>query len=122
MCGDQFFDTTTTSTYYYDKFFVSKDTVDYIYTRDSINLIGFLSLYPNPTEGIINVELSKKYTAKELEICIYNEAGELCHYEAPQVIYSNKMEIDISHLPNGFYMIQLSRSDGKIDREKFVKQ
>jgi hypothetical protein len=68
--------------------------------------VDFL-IYPNPTTGIIHIELKEK-TTSDLTITIYNLFGEK--------VYNTKViqnDININRLDNGLYFIQLTDKNNK---------
>jgi len=73
-----------------------------------------ISIYPNPSNNIINVEIAAADT-KETDYTILTTNG--------QIIKTGKLKnaIDITDLPIGIYVLQISYSD-KIWNKKFIKQ
>jgi hypothetical protein len=62
------------------------------------NNVMNLSMYPNPTNGIINLECAAK-----AKISIYNMLGN-CIYKSE--VLPGISKIDISHFPEGIYMVE----------------
>jgi hypothetical protein len=65
-----------------------------------------LSLYPNPSNGIVTINYKKDYSIR-----IFNILGE--------VVYLNELSnndesltIDLNHLSNGIYMVSVSSEEG----------
>jgi hypothetical protein len=58
-----------------------------------------VEMYPNPTEGKINLELSTNY-----EVTIINSLGQVVH-EAK--LNSGKHELDLVHLAKGLYVVKV---------------
>jgi endonuclease I len=68
-----------------------------------------LTVFPNPTNGIINIEANGNY------------AMELYSYDGKQVSFEKtENQINISHLPNGIYLLRISFND-EIINKKIVK-
>lgn len=71
--------------------------------------------FPNPTEGIINIKTS---ITENYNIEIYSILGEwIQKYETTK----NSSTIDISHLPNGVYFIEIRNSENQRFIKKIVK-
>jgi xyloglucan-specific exo-beta-1,4-glucanase len=69
--------------------------------------------YPNPTNGIVNIQLRKGETVKTATI--YSLTGQ-------KLTESNQNTIDFSSLANGVYVLQIESSNGTFDSQKIVKQ
>lgn len=63
----------------------------------------YTKIYPNPTEGKITVEFVGK-TERNIKIELLNSIGELVF--SKDNITSSIIDIDISHLPNGVYVLK----------------
>lgn len=72
-----------------------------------------ITLYPNPTNGVFQIEFSNHTKASVL---IYSMTGEFIHSE--QIIQTNTT-INLSHLQKGIYLIKI-QSDDYIKIEKLV--
>jgi CubicO group peptidase (beta-lactamase class C family) len=83
-------------------------------TQTSVNELladGSITIYPNPVNDVLHIEGSGPYT-----VAIYNTTGQ-------QLILANGVNnTDVSKLPNGLYMAQVTDvNTGKTYRTKFVK-
>lgn len=67
-----------------------------------------IHIYPNPANESIVIEPSNIfYFSKNIIVIIYNNLGErLANYNINKVV--NKITLDVSQLPSGVYMLQLS--------------
>jgi hypothetical protein len=75
-----------------------------------------MDIYPNPTTGIITIELSQ--TAKESVLAIININGqELLKHQ----LKANKTQIDISNLKSGIYFAKLT-NENTVEVRKIVKE
>lgn len=70
------------------------------------------TLYPNPTNGIVNIKASSEIKSIE----IYSILGNLIRK------YPDANQIDISNLPSGTYIMKLTSTEGDISRQKLIKQ
>ena len=86
-------------------------SVTYLYfeaiSTTDINKQDFV-IYPNPTDGKINIKLPANETLKKLEI--YSLNGNLVSQKA-----------DLSHLPNGVYTVKIETSKGNYT-QKIIKK
>jgi hypothetical protein len=76
-----------------------------------------LLVYPNPTKGVVTIELISSRT-EPLELSIYNSLGQ--SVGSFQLI-SNKSEINLSSLSNGFYYYTIKNNTGIILKNKIIK-
>jgi hypothetical protein len=93
--------------------FSPTDTCSYLTTTTNPTLLNNdLIIYPNPTNGSLNIKID--FPFKELKITIFNLNGQ-------QILTAtNRTELDISHFPKGLYFIKL-KIDNKIIDKKFTK-
>ncbi len=68
-----------------------------------------LTLYPNPTSDVLNVQYEGEY----VEIRIYNIEGEL-------MLRSNAPSINVSNLPCGMYIVHVITANGQILQTKVI--
>lgn len=69
-----------------------------------------ISFYPNPTNGLLNIE-----TKKDFELELYSTSGSLL------IKTKNKNSIDLSNLNNGLYILTI-KIDGNVLTNKIIKQ
>lgn len=74
------------------------------------------TIYPNPASDYLVVELPENHS--KVEINIFNLIGDL---ESSLTSGREIINIDISHLKNGAYVIQINSEDG-ISRQKLIKE
>lgn len=77
-----------------------------------------IRIYPNPTKGILKVEIIRMEEEKPVTIQLYNMAGQLL-IEKPDVIFST--DIDISNRPAGTYLLKIVSGDNVVTW-KIIKQ
>lgn len=75
---------------------------------EDIELEKFISVYPNPNNGVVWVENSSE---KNIEIKIYNVTGELISSSSSN---QSKEKIDFTNLSNGSYFIQIISNNESI--------
>lgn len=77
-----------------------------------------LSVYPNPSNGKYYVKLSEGMKGSEINIKVYNLLGELILNTKTQ---SSLSQIDLSHQPNGIYIIRVNDSNQSFN-QRLIKQ
>ena len=76
---------------------------------DEFSLDNSISVYPNPTNNIINLDVSNAVTVKSIEL--YNVIGK-------QVIKANNTStLDLSNLESGVYMLKVATDLGSITKK-----
>lgn len=70
-------------------------------TRPSSVVNDMFRVFPNPSSGVLNIELSSPIQVQDIEMEIFNMSG--------QKVYSGAWEnrLDLSALPKGMYLLQL---------------
>ena len=77
-----------------------------------------LIIYPNPTKGPITIKLNNLKT-ESLEFIIYNSLGQSIENFK---LNSNSLQINLSHLSNGFYYYSIKNKGEVILKNKFIKK
>ena len=102
---------------------VTSPQVNIDYTPVGITLIENspeLSLFPNPTSGILNVKVEGLNSEAAITISIYNQLGQvvLNNEQAPQGS-SYTTQLDVQKLASGIYLVQMQQGNNEI-RKKLV--
>lgn len=109
------------SSYIYIDISVNQPNVNDCYTTSTPNIIineDWLKVYPNPNEGNFFLEVSQVNTDEHIYVIIYSVNG--------QKVYSTvdrssseifKMNLNLIHLPKGFYIIHVQVAQRKITRK-----
>lgn len=87
-----------------------KNTGDNLSVND-IALDEF-TLYPNPTNGILNINSSLEIE----KLIVYDLTGK------EVLSHANKTSVDVSLLSKGLYLIEIYTKNGVVDTRKFVKK
>ena len=92
---------------------VTDDMFEVYVISSSTNSIDLrnLKVFPNPTSNILNIELDSQINY----IKMFDLSGRL-------VKEMNRINIDISELRNGIYILQVKTKDGKVFNTKVYKQ
>lgn len=80
-------------------------------TGEIISNISDVTIYPNPTNGILNFNSKSEVQ----NIAIFDLSGR-------KISEFNSNQINISSLPKGIYLIKISTKDGKTTTKKVVKK
>ena len=88
------------------------------YDQGSLNNKTSLNLYPNPTNQYLTIEVDNSCTSCELEI--FNVLG--LSVIGRKLIKEKKMEIDLSQLGSGFFLIKIYQYNELVSSKKFIKQ
>lgn len=66
------------------------------------------SVYPNPTEGMLNVSLSKEMLNTSIQVVVYDITGKMIENQLVQAASANQtVQFDFSSLNNGIYFVAL---------------
>lgn len=84
-----------------------------------------MSVYPNPSNGVFNIQLKsdKATITRNIQIYIYNAIGNLVHTEEMAGELGSLMKlIDLSHFNIGFYTLQIVEGNKKVGEQKLIIQ
>jgi hypothetical protein len=77
-----------------------------------------ISIFPNPTKGILQIEISNANTLQGVEIRLYNPQGALIRQLSN---LSEMTTLDISEQSGGIYIMQIVLNDNEISTWKIIK-
>jgi hypothetical protein len=77
-------------------------------------LADMFELYPNPSSGLIQVDLMND---DSYNLCIYNSKGALV-YE--QKLQNHTETLDLQNLTGGLYLVKLINSKGQTSMKKII--
>jgi hypothetical protein len=75
------------------------------------NMSTMFSVYPNPTQGILNINTEEQL--KKIEV--YNYIGQ-------KVIESTQLQINATQLNSGMYLLKVYGENGKVGVKRFIKK
>ncbi|MBI4931878.1 MAG: T9SS type A sorting domain-containing protein [Bacteroidetes bacterium] len=78
-----------------------------------------ITISPNPTSGLFNVQMSGFADVKMNNIEVYNIYGECIH---PHIRTFSNQQIDLSSQPNGIYFLQLKTAEGMVAKKIVVQR
>lgn len=105
-------------TYYTEGLGKSKSSTIIKETTKNIKL-KFLSVYPNPTTNILNVDYKCKSDSKNNSLTISNITGTIIKNIVINGLLGQEI-IDVSNFSSGVYFIELKNNNETISKEKFV--
>jgi hypothetical protein len=83
--------------------------------------ISDLSLYPNPTKGIVNIVFSSNLS-QNLSVRIVNVIGENVFIDdLNQFVGEYSKQIDLSNNAKGIYFLEIEASDGIINKKLILQ-
>lgn len=76
-------------------------------------------VYPNPTPGPLNIKWNTQEEIKDIQL--YDLTGkEIKNYQLNKLF--NRIELNISNVPSGIYMLKFITEKGKIISKKIIKK
>jgi len=94
-----------------DNWFLDNVNVTGTLATPSFDNAAQISVYPNPTNGILNVSVSESLSSIE----VYNVLGSLVKKS------QNSNQVDISELSAGSYLAKITATDGRSITKKIMK-
>jgi hypothetical protein len=70
-----------------------------------------VKVYPNPTTGLVSVEISSSKELKPLEINVIDELGYIVFTQMITDYSSNTYKLNISSLKQGVYLLSVKTKD-----------
>lgn len=77
-----------------------------------------IQVFPNPVSGMLSVQIPGSINQSE-KLLLYNSFGQKA---GEQLITSNLVQIDMTHLSTGIYHLVYKNAEGKVERFKVVKK
>src|SRR5690606_339389 len=88
---------------------------------EDINKADALSIYPNPSNGVFNIELDAK--AGMVSYAVYNLEGKLISQNNVNHAGGKfSQKLNLSHLPTGTYVIQVSNGAEKVSKKLIINK
>ncbi len=97
------------------------NTIDIVLDIEQIAGINKLNLYPNPTNGLLNIDF-ETYKNENILIEIYSIVGnKIAEKEITAVFGKHNETLDLRNYDKGIYMIIISSNSGKIIRRVVIE-
>jgi len=87
-------------------------------TKDNLNKVKHLKLYPNPTRGFVYLESNDDMLSWELS----NQYGKTQGYAILDDKKSHKTTINTNNLPTGIYFLKIVFKDGEVLMKTLIKE
>ncbi len=81
-----------------------------------------VKVYPNPTNGLVNLEVELVNTSNRVDISIIDAAGRILQRNAYQAFKEGKFNYDLSNLSAGFYFIRVQTDEGIRTQKLFLQR
>ena len=97
---------------------------DPIAVRCESSAIDGYSVYPNPADGLLNIDLElENYQGDDVSVEVIDINGKIVQLQQIQLTRGyNHLEVDISEIPTGVYMINFTGTRDYIKESRLVKQ
>lgn len=112
----EIYGTPTTSSYLYPYKFILSKTLSGIGVNEITLNESNISIYPNPTNSILNIE--SQYFGNKVGYEVINSIGQTL---LSSNLSSNKTQVDVSNLACGVYLLKI-HSDKSTVYKKFIKE
>lgn len=90
---------------------------DSVGTGEDLVTLSEPRVYPNPTNGPLNVELPEGWEGAR--VWVVDLQGRQLHQQAANGL---RAELDLSHLPAGVYLVQINTPHGHNHTERIIRQ
>jgi len=98
----------------------SKPSCDIINESFLSNLI---SIYPNPANNTLNIEIDKDYLSKtDINIYLYDVIGKLMKEINNNDIINNIIQINLTSFADGIYYLNIQTSDGSMVKKIVIQR
>ena len=85
-----------------------------ILSLENEDLSTHFKIYPNPSDGILNIKTS----LKDSELCIFDISGRLVQYMEIEKYHTT---IDVKHLKDGFYIVRVFNYNEMEERKLIIQ-
>tara|TARA_B110000003_G_scaffold39408_1_gene36211 strand:+ start:1016 stop:4798 length:3783 start_codon:yes stop_codon:yes gene_type:complete len=97
-------------------------TVNWITTSIAEININNLTVYPNPSKDIFNVEFNSN-TNQDIDLRVHNVLGEVIFSESLKNFNGDyNRSVDLSQYPNAIYILQLNTQDGILNKKLVLEK
>jgi Secretion system C-terminal sorting domain len=81
-------------------------------------IIKAIDIYPNPTDGNLNIQFGYK-DEKHVEVFIYNNLGEMVYSKNLGTVTNTKSEINLDNEPEGLYIVKII-AEGEVTHQSII--
>ena len=97
-------------------------TCDMVVDTDEASLQAGISVFPNPTKELLNVRLDLPQAAENLSIRLVNALGQPVSEQYLGQLQSENIEIDLTNVPAGAYMIQVKDGQSQYTESVIIQK
>lgn len=98
------------------KFIYTNEEYYHYYANNEVNYDNLVTIYPNPTNGDINIKYGEQITESPLLISIYSYNGELID-QIEEVSGNSITSYSMSGYANGLYLIRITGKDFAVTKK-----
>lgn len=80
-----------------------------------------LNIFPNPGSGTFTIAFSDVINEKDLRIVVTNLSGQIVYEEICYINHGREKTIDISYLPEGFYILTIDGESIHYERQLIIQ-
>lgn len=94
-------------------------------TVDAPDVLGkenVVKVYPNPTNGVVNLEVELVEISDRVEISVIDAAGRVLQRNQYQAFKQGRFNFDLSNLSAGFYFLRLQTDQGLRTEKIFLQR
>ncbi|MDZ4666650.1 MAG: T9SS type A sorting domain-containing protein, partial [bacterium] len=81
-----------------------------------MNIDRLMSIYPNPSNGLINMRLAD-VQSQDVSVVVYDMLGKAIHQQTLKGNNLQVQELDLSAAPKGFYLLRVKTGDQVYSRK-----
>jgi hypothetical protein len=89
---------------------------------DETALESGISVFPNPVQDVLNVQVDLPTAADALNIRLLNTLGQVVYHQNYGQLQSDNIELDMSQLPMGTYQLQVQDGRAQFTRSVIVQR
>lgn len=89
---------------------------------DNISTSASIHLYPVPSSGLVNIDISMINPDQSSQLEIYNNVGQLIYSETISSTASIVKQIDLMNFASGMYQLQLVVEDGVVVKQLMIQK
>jgi len=95
-------------------------TINSPLSSTEVNENDSIKIWPNPTNGIINIETAKNYN--QIIIRIFDLTGKQIHYYNSDRSNSNLHRLALNQIPNGVYIVSINTDNEHYSKKIIIKK
>lgn len=81
-----------------------------------------ISIFPNPTDGLVNLHFENKNTSDKISIKVYDMIGKLIFEKIDVELISNSFSINLENLINGIYFISIQQNNKTTSKKLIINK